>query len=161
MQDIPATESFYFDDLVREGALAKQKFEAVHMEPDDVTWLLSEGDPELRAIIGFPHYTFNILFNYCEAVDPPDVSYSLKPTILFHSQTLEAQPRRKQAAEMLIRDGWLSLKDDPQLLQRVIARLLHDTEYLHVLKRCVGLHALPISSTPLNERPSTRTTSSR
>ncbi len=159
MQDIPATESFYFDDMVREGALADRKYEAVHMEPDDVTWLLSEGDPELRAIIGFPHYTFNILFNYCEAVDPPDVSYALKPTILFHSQSLAAQPQRKQAAEMLIRDGWLTLKGDTQLLQRVIARLLHDTEYLQVLKRCVGLHALPISTTPSSDKPLIRTKS--
>ncbi|ABW32518.1 hypothetical protein [Acaryochloris marina] len=79
MKEVPSTEFFIYENLINSKLLTKST--TTEMEPDEVTHALSNGDSNIRTIIGFPHYNFNLKFNSCNLLNNPIAQ--IKPVFLF------------------------------------------------------------------------------
>jgi len=143
MRDIPSSESFIFDDLTLGFSKKRKKDFTRHMEPSDVAINLKSGDPKLRAIIGFPYYHFNKVFNNCRGIDAAPKAALLKDTVLFGSQKVLRNKLLSVAIDVAIRDAWLVLRESKEWRNQIVHALLQDRDYIEFIKRCVGLHHLP------------------
>lgn len=147
MSDIPGTESFYFDELIRRQYLKRDRSSSHHMEPVDVTALLKSADPEVRAIIGFPHYNLNRDLNGCEVEGDPYSEMAMMETVLVaHDSFINCRERAKHF-DIAIRDAWLTLMEDSDSREAAVQTLLDDDDYLKVVRRAVGLWQINSHST--------------
>lgn len=138
MKDLPSTEFFIYEDLVKSDILSKSK--ATEMEPDEVTHALSSGDNTIKSIIGFPHYNFNIKFNSCILLNQP-ISH-IKPVFLFLRNSVIIKSEVMQALSVLIRDAWLSILENPTILNKIVYRLVRYDNYMETLSRITGISRL-------------------
>ena len=144
MKDLPSTEFFIYEDLVKSDILSKSK--ATEMEPDEVTHALSSGDKTIKSIIGFPHYNFNIKFNSCILLNQP-ISH-IKPVFLFLRNSVIIKSEVMQALSVLIRDAWLSILENPTILNKIVYRLVRYDNYIETLSRITGISRLVYKKEP-------------
>ncbi|MGR3279383.1 GNAT family N-acetyltransferase [Acaryochloris marina NIES-2412] len=135
MKDLPSTEFFIYEDLVKLDILSKSR--VTEMEPDEVTHALSYADNSIKSIIGFPHYNFNVKFNSCVLLNQP-ISH-IKPVFLFLRNSVMIQPDVMQALSVLIRDAWLSILENPNVLRKIVDRLIRHDKYIETLSRITGI----------------------
>lgn len=138
MKELPSTEFFIYENLVNAKTLSKSK--STEMEPDEVTHALSIGDNTIRAIIGFPHYNFNLKFNSCVLLNNPIAQ--TKPVFLFLRNSIIFESDVMQALSVLIRDAWLSILENPSILRRVVHQLIRQDDYIETLSRITGVSRL-------------------
>lgn len=142
MSQIPATESFYYDKLRRDGYLHSPNTTSMHMEPDEVTASMSTGERDLRAIIAFPHYQFNHVFNNCSLLNKPYANDSMLETVCVAHRSFLQNHRRTLLLDVAIRDAWLELRENSTLCEAIVHTIVENRDYIRCLKRITGLHNL-------------------
>lgn len=138
--DYPSSQSYYFHELQATARVQRKNVSILNIEPWETIGLLRNGSTDLRAILCFPHYAFEQVFNDCVFVDNP--ADGLKETFLCCSQSLQAKPQLMSALNIAIRNAWLELLEEPPLLHNLVSGLAQDTEYLKMLTRTCGLFML-------------------
>lgn len=144
MKEVPSTEFFIYENLINSKLLTKST--TTEMEPDEVTHALSNGDSNIRTIIGFPHYNFNLKFNSCDLLNNPIAQ--IKPVFLFLRSSIIVRSDIMQALSILIRDAWLSIIENPTILRGVIHQLIRQEDYIETLSRITGISRLTYKKEP-------------
>lgn len=152
--DSPSGASFYFEGLERYGILSKKKITIENYEPDQVTEILAEQDPDVRSILWFPHYEFNVMFNQCETVEEFDdkravsgeskkrlSDLALTHSVLFVHKSLADSDEKMIMLDVVVRDAWLTLRNGTSPFKNVIEEMISDSSYLSCLTRFGGLHS--------------------
>lgn len=142
MHETPTTDAFYFEDLVRSGAINKKEVAIREADPTDVIAILRDGDPNSRSVSSFPHYHFNLEFNNCVALSSDSFDCSTKDTIAMAHQSFLANEKRATAVNVAIRNAWLEIREDRELLEVAVGILLSDSCYLKFLTRATGAYLL-------------------
>ncbi len=144
MDDPPASEAFIFHDMAQSGKLQTDRAAHAHIEPDETTALLAEGQKDLRAIIGFPHYHLQRQFNQCQVLNEPLSDESCRDIVLFVRKDLLDNPQIARSISISLRDAWLSLCEQAALRDSLVRLLLLDRDYLRLVARCAGMHYLQL-----------------
>ena len=135
---------FYFDELVAGGDIKLSEIQVSHMEVSEVFAYLRLEEADVRAILFFPHYAFQEIYNDCQLLDSEKDSRSYKEMLLFARQSLLRNQPKAKALAIAIRNAWLELLESPNLLESATKTLLADQEYTSFLRRCAGLYQRPI-----------------
>lgn len=139
MTETPGTASFFYNNLVGSGRINPKKIDRKHNEPDEITYLLSEGDPNIRGLMAFPHYDFNVLFNNCKIIEDSDPDIGNIETLMLAHKRVTSQPGVIQSFESAVRHAWIELKTNSKTLEGVLSLLLSDHRYLKTVSRIAGL----------------------
>ncbi len=135
----PSTSFFYFEDLENSGQVNKNKVKYEHAEPYEITWALRDGDSDVRAIMFFPYYNLNVLYNNCRCLDQPKGEENVKDFVLFAHDSLMSNPEKARCLDIAIRDAWLELRRGGPVIDRLISYLLSNPVYLKFVKRVSGM----------------------
>jgi len=134
--EAPSAQAYFFEELSHRGIIeVGSRVNCRHAEPDEATAALMSGDSSLRAILCFPHYHFNNLFNDCVVSEEGDTS-----NFLCCHERVWRDPQRLTALDIAIRDAWIELSLNPSLLQKVVESLVAEDYFCSVLTRAGGLH---------------------
>jgi len=144
MTDVPGTARYFFEDLLEKGIINKEHAEVMHMDPDEAISALADSKHSFRSISFFPHYHVNRVINGYEFIPVPGSVDSSLETILFLHESLMADSRKVAGLNVAIRDAWLTLREHEEILHAVYSRLFTDTQYVTFLRRCCGIHNIPI-----------------
>ncbi len=142
VSDEPSTPSFVFDDLVRHKLIQKERLKTDWMHPFEVTESMLDENNNTHTILGFPHYEFLRLFAGCELL-APDSPMLIREAILFVSSQFAADHRRIRALDIAIRTAWLTLLEQPEVLDRVVEKVLDSPLYIRHVGRTCGLFQIP------------------
>lgn len=140
MKETAGTELLVLRDLVRSHPGASVGL--IDAEPDVATEALAAGGRNVRSIIGFPHYEFNVRFNDCLLLPfSAEVSTPTKPIVFFLSAEKAANRGYADALQLLVRDSWHKFTQSAETRQRAVSLLLGNPDYVDVLFRITGLSA--------------------
>ncbi len=139
--DNPSTTNFFYEKLLR-SRIIKSSSQIHHVEPDETTTLLSEGDPDLRASMWFPGYLFNLKWNNCLILYADDVTIGDHATILFARKELIEDTEFDLAITTAIRNAWIMLKMSKDLISATVDEMMCDDQYIDVLLRVTGAYSL-------------------
>ena len=142
MTENPGTSSFYFHELERRGIISRRRVSIDNVEPDEAASVLNSGDRSVRAILGYPFYFLNELFNGCTIVHQPVDSLSTKETIMFVNQESERMSYAKHALKIALNEAWNRLSKNGYMVSVVADLLLQDHCYSSYLFRASGLHSV-------------------
>lgn len=142
LKDNPSNPKFYFDQLVRSGELREKRVSLSHMEPDEVFSTFKEADESVRAILFFPHYHLNQIFNKTQLVDRAGDQRQYKEMFLFVHDSIMRDRNKARCLDIAIRDAWLTIREQPRLMNQLIGRLVNDQLYLKFMRRACGLSSL-------------------
>ena len=138
-----STPEFCFENLERSKFVDRKTVQISHLEPDEATNALAQGDPNLKMIMFFPHYPINELFNGCRAVRFPDEEMGLQEGILFAHESLVDDRSRLRCLDVAIRNAWLELRNSPDKLSSLIEEIVAEKRFVEFLFRFTGMHNLP------------------
>lgn len=139
LSDSPSNCSFYFDELQRAGHIKKSQVQISHMEQDEITTAFREKDPDLRTILWFPYHSFNHIANGATYLKTP-FNNSFIGDLLFVHEPWFRNYEAMVCLDIAIRDAWLTLRENPAVLDGIMNILLCDPQYLRALHRSAGLH---------------------
>jgi len=139
MKDVPATVGLYFDDLVDSKLIHKSKVGIRHANPEESFQILNSGNSEIRAVLAYPHYHFHVLAGHSELLPHNHAHLAYRDAILFVHESLFADSVAARALEILVRDAWLTLRDDPAVLRGVVQQMFDDEQSVKYLYRLSGL----------------------
>lgn len=139
LNEEPSTSAFYLESLVSLGAIDKKQVSFAHGEPNDILAAMDSGESDLRGIVFFPYYKINHLAGKAEYVDFPKNGENLKESVLFVHKSHLANRRLIKLVEALVQDAWLSMRESPALLERVVSSTLSNNHFLKFLHRSAGL----------------------
>lgn len=142
MCERPGTSLLFFESLVQDGLIDRDNVTVKHRDPAEIAEAIQNGDESLRAVLFFPHYYLNHLYNKA-VLAPQDGPGSrdiyhvlvLKDSILKH-------PTLARYLDIAIRDSWLNLLQDANVFAEVFSEIIDDPEYTTFVSRCSGLHQL-------------------
>ena len=137
-----SSSALCFDQLKRAGLVNMRKIHAHHMNPDEVTAVLKSSAQDTNAILWFPHCSINVHYNECVVQQELSRLIGNKDNFLVASQGLQSKQLVVLALEAALRDAWLSLIEQPQLLREIIDSICHDPRFMRNLTRSSGLHHL-------------------
>jgi hypothetical protein len=152
ISDNPSTTRFYYEKLIRFGLIPGAS-SIEHVDPDETTVLLSEGDPDLRATMWFPCYRFNQEWNNCTVLDNDDITRGDQATFLFVRNELLSDAAFVFALSVAIRDAWITLMTSQKLVWAVVDEMLRDDRYVSVLIRVTGAHNILAKQASLGQSP--------
>ncbi|MCB0343606.1 MAG: hypothetical protein KDD66_00740 [Bdellovibrionales bacterium] len=142
MNDQPTSPQYYFNSLAEEGFFYEGRVDVLNMEPHEVTSAFRSGDPELRAIMWWPHHTLTKIFGNSVIFEDIASEMSNIDTICFASKKMQENPPVLRALDIAIRDAWLRLMDEGPSLDLVLDLLVENRDYVRFLKRISGMHYL-------------------
>lgn len=139
--DEPSTSSFYWDELIRQGLISRSGNSIGFAAPADITSAMAVGDPDLRTILGFPHYCFSQML--CSSVSPERLNIRAcnQPAMMFVSANLFADTKTCTALCAAIRHAWIALSESSADLDGTVRQMLAAPRYLSILCRTCGLNS--------------------
>lgn len=138
----PSTSVFYFEQLNRLGLINPRRVTVTHLEPEEVPHALQENNLDLRAIMFFPHYNLNEIFNNCSLVQTPQNQIDHQETVLFYHKAFASQKKRAVCLEHALRLAWMELAQNPALLEKVTQSMAADHKFNSFLSLFTGLDAM-------------------
>ena len=138
----PSGSLSYFQELIRHKRISRNKISLAHCDPDESLHLLEQGDPALRCILWFPAYDLAQLYCGAKLLDEPSADLGDSWILLLAHERLR---RNKQALSTLLAElhgAWLDLRENPELMERIVQSIVQDPEYAKVLTRSHGFHKL-------------------
>ncbi len=135
----PSSGTFYLEALHRAGVLRRRRVDIQHGSPAKMFEELRQGDPELRVIVHFPNHDLNVMFNGCSYLDSAHVQSAYFPGVLFAHESLIAQQERLFCLIAAFRNSWLTLRDDSERVQQLIAGVLAGPGYLERVLSISGI----------------------
>jgi hypothetical protein len=142
MRERPSAPLFYFEDLIRNDLIASRRVSTRHAEPDEAISYLAEQDENTRAILFFPHFCINELYNNCVASPVALTNEIHNQFFLFAHGALLADQRKLRYLDIAIRDAWMELSTNDEALQQCVSAIWNDSEYLKLFARLAGMHNL-------------------
>ena len=139
--DLPTSASFILDSMLASGRITRTVSKIEHLEPDEIILKIQEAADDFRSILWFPHYRLNQILHGCHIFQPDSRAEDL-PTILLVHEKLMYNVKLVTALDVSLRDAWLRLRLGGARLDRVINRLVSDSEYLELFTRYTGLYAV-------------------
>jgi hypothetical protein len=135
---------FYFDELKRRKLVASnaKRTKICHVEPDEMMKLLNDGNPDLRALIFFPHYALHETFGTCIARrSQPEVDNT--KTVMFTHTRLNREPLRARCLNVALRNAWYELLERPASLDALIRNIFSKEDFLLFVSRSIGYQYAP------------------
>lgn len=139
LRDDPSTSWFYFEDLKACGKLRPPLIQQSHSEPHEVYQAMKDGDAETRVILFFPYDCLNEWFNQTSYLDSFDYELNTKETILFVHESLFSNRERLRQLDIGIRNAWLTLLEQDDLLEMATELYVEDRAVMGFLNRASGL----------------------
>lgn len=150
MSEEPSDAAIYFSQLQSIGAVQSRSVRIQNVEPFEAASMLSEASADIQAILWFPHYELNALFNGCRIVDPTKYisgdrtasnlsEFANTVSFAFMHRRLLAQRTLAEFINIAIRDAWMTLKEGGDDLDRVVEHIVNDDRYVGFIRRCSGL----------------------
>jgi hypothetical protein len=127
--------------MLASGRITRTVSKIEHLEPDEIILKIQEAADDFRSILWFPHYRLNQILHGCHIFQPDSRAEDL-PTILLVHEKLMYNVKLVTALDVSLRDAWLRLRLGGARLDRVINRLVSDSEYLELFTRYTGLYAV-------------------
>ncbi len=140
MGDDPSHPSFLFDALKRRGFARSDKIISESLEPDETVRELSAGDPDTRAILFFPYYDINRIFNGCGYLANPVAGLGIVMAMM-HRRVAEDE-NLVRALDVAVRDSWLKLRESALERELLVRRFIGDEKFVRAVSRFGGLHNL-------------------
>ena len=136
-----STPEFCFEAMERCGTVNRKKVAISHIEPDDAFRALREGNPDLRMLMFFPHYSVNELFNNCKAISIPGLTNDMQESVLFAHSTFLANKDRCLALNIALRNAWLELREKPHQLSALVSDLVEEPHFMQFFTRFTGMYS--------------------
>jgi len=143
IDDDPSVPSFLFDELTITHHIPAHKTARLHLEPDETFAALRAGQADFRAILFFPHYQINRLFNGCTCVHVPPLSCNVEQMILFAHASFLADSDRARCLDIALRDAWLELRTNTRMREHILDLMIAHPDYMSTLLRSSGLYNFP------------------
>lgn len=142
----PTSVQFNFENFLRAGSISKDD-KVQHTEPDTILQIAANGD-RCQTLTWFP-YTRVIphLLKTSSTFSPQHEPY-VDFTLIFANTAVTSNSAASHVVQMLVRDAWLSLLEEPQRLQAVTRSLMNGGEYLTYVRRALGLQYLASFNSP-------------
>ena len=138
-----STPEFCFDALERHGLVKKKAVGTSHLEPDQATKRLSEGNPDLKMLMFFPHYNVNEILNGCRTLKLPIENNGIQEGVLFAHESLFSDSFRLRSLDIAVRNAWLELRSNPEKLNSLVRELVAEERFIEFLYRFAGIRSLP------------------
>ncbi len=133
-----STSIIYYELLKLTGKFhAKSKL--THVDPGQVSEVLKNGDTHNKAISFFPFYNLSALYQNCTYCDQVESDLNITEFVLFIHNSHLGNEQLINTLRILIRDAWLSLREQGDEFRAVLNNIFADKEYLRMLKRFSGL----------------------
>ena len=145
-----STPEFCFDHLERQGFVSRKTVGISHLEPDEATKALAEGNPDLKMLMFFPHYQINELLSNCQVLRFPKEEMGLQEGVLFAHESLIAETKRLRCLNVAIRNAWLELRNKPKKLTHLCDQLVQEKRFTEFLFRFTGVHHLATFSSHMS-----------
>ncbi len=144
IKDEPSNPMFQLKSLIDSGAVDERKIGKHHLEPDEVVKILSAQDPSTRAISFFPHYRLNQIYNSCQVLRSREIlsgnSIHQEVVLFAHRVLFEGKPKnRAQLLEIALRDAWLDLYENPDLVRRICQDFIKKQDFVEFFLRNSGM----------------------
>lgn len=140
MGDDPSHPLFLFEALERRGFVRPSSVEIKSLEPDETVAELSSGNPDARAILFFPFYDINRIFNGCSYL--PNPMPSAGPVIAMVHRRIAGDRELVRALDIAVRDSWLKLRESESEREFLVRRFMQDEEFVRAVSRFSGVHNL-------------------
>ena len=137
----PSTPEFYFEHLQRTGKVRGSE-KTLHSEPDELPYALSGGNEDLRAVVFFPHYGLNQLYNSCVCADQPERGENFSESILFVHESFAEDKARMRLLDILLRDAWFKLRSSADAVSAVVSAMIEEGDFTALASRCCGVDAM-------------------
>jgi hypothetical protein len=139
ISDEPTTSSFYLDDIFSDStSITYSKRLADQHE------LLNSGSltrEDFQAVLWYPHYRFQELFNGHETSVLPSQRWHYTGNVLF--LRTDRFEQLGLALNTAIRDSWLDLLANPRLISTLCMGMINCDRYIQSLYRTSGLFFYP------------------
>ncbi len=139
LSEEPSTSLFFLDDLKQRNVCSQHNVFTSNKEPDEVAAQLSSANPDQRAILYFPYYSLNQLFNDCQLVASTPEPVNVKESVLLAHESIASNSQLLKCINIAIRDAWFELQHNQVMRERVIKMLLKDQTYVQFLFRTAGM----------------------
>ncbi len=134
MYEIPTVAQLYFEVLQQTATVKQSLIHLVEAEPAETWQCLGSGRPDLRAVLSFPNYDFNVRYNNCKIV-PTAADQSLRSlSMLLLHKNLFTSRKTAAALDIAVRDAWLTLADGGARFLETTELLARDGDYLSYIK---------------------------
>jgi hypothetical protein len=138
----PSTSLMYFKRLKAKEKFGNGTHRVTHADPDEVFAALKSGDEDARAILFFPYYEINRLFNGCELIDVPHAGEHAKESVMFVHESLSKNKNQLSLLQRLIRNSWLTLREDQSEVAKAVDSISSYDNFLPFLNRSSGVFHL-------------------
>ncbi len=138
-QEENSTSQFYLHELQQQQSLKSSTFTEEHMEADEMFQAINDDPKGVNALLYFPHYRFNEVFNAAKSYSFGNETLGFKENVLFVHRSLAQELSLLKSVEVCIRDAWLRLKEDATLRERMARKILENVEFQRAMLRYSGL----------------------
>ncbi len=140
LSDIPSTALFYYEMLDHVSPLKRTKDELCHREPYECVSELAQSDSNTKAILFFPYYQMNVLFNNCEFVDNQSYAGQSSEVFLFVKKEFASNPLKLRALSIAIRNAWAELLQKEEAMNNFIEQTTADDLFWTRIQRYSGIN---------------------
>jgi hypothetical protein len=140
VSDNPTSAMFCFDALIREGKIDRNNIKIHHSEPEDSILSLNS-NPDVKALLWFPHYEILSHLGGVEIIDQESEPYP-QSTIIFANKTLIKNRYIFENIKLLYRHAWLQMIEDRSYMSQIGKIILSNKSFIRFINRCAGAHYL-------------------
>ncbi len=144
VRDRPSSSSVFCYELFEQKKLNSRRCQLLHMEPEEMSRLTAKPVREVGLCQWFPMHVFSTALMGFQSGIRSDSDTAGTSVILFIHQSHSKQGELSMLLEVAIRDAWLCLMEDPELLRQTILNIM-DGQYMKFLGRAAGLHYANLS----------------
>jgi len=139
----------YFRCAADATFINKRKIATHHISPDLAFTLLREGKEKLRLPTGLEYFRLIEPFHDCHVTrEPSSLTEGSEVVLLLHRRLLTKT--RAINIELAIRDAWLSMSEDSEVVSCLIQQQVLDPDFLRSVKRFSGLHEISMVRSSLS-----------
>lgn len=138
MHDEAASALYHLNDL-RTKKLLKRNVKVANVGLAQSFERLKSGDPDFSALLVFPHYSFNSLFNESKILDLSNYLNN-KESLFFVSKEFASDSFRLRSLTLAIREAWRVLSSNSEIRNYTTSSLLNDANYQEILATHTGIH---------------------
>lgn len=137
--DQPTSGSIYAHKLARSRSIGQRPIKIRSVDARCFEDSAPPHNDEFALVLGFPTYHYHHHVNQSSFLDTPKDSENTLETILFIKQSMVLDGTAA-LLDMLIRDAWLEIQENPAALARLATLISTDSLYVKTLKRFGGFY---------------------
>ena len=139
VQSVPTVSSLFLEQLRQNGVVSARRSTSTHADTVDIASVLTDGGPDDRAILWYPFYSLAELFLGARVMHQVPTDSANVGSILFLHRDLMDDRRWATTFEAMLRDSWLTLREDRNCMRAVVQEIACMNSYTKFMRRVAGL----------------------